>query len=120
MYYGSDDVRKNIRGTFLKFFYKCTIVKTKNNKHLINFGRKDKLVSYSFCYVRNKNDMYRLIDMWNNSGYASHKYELLKQSKIKLRPKSLSINEVVEDFNKIHKFKQVVTYIEQNNVEIIC
>lgn len=117
MFFGTEEIRKNVHGTFQKFFYKQTVFKTEKTEKLFNFSG-DRSISVNVCFVRDLKDMQRIIEIWNNAHPDGiYKYELLYHNAIKNT--FMDINEVIDEYNRIHKFESIISHTLQNNVELL-
>lgn len=119
MYLGTQEIRANVKGTFQKFYYVCTINRNKHTEHFKCFEGTDKTqhISNSVFFTRNLESAKDVIEGWNRTyNDNSFVYRLLLSDAVK-NP-FLTVDEVIREYQSIFKGR-VIGLIEYNHREII-
>lgn len=104
---GSEEIKKEIKGDFIKFRFMVTVTRNNRNEHYKPFFQSDATSFYytSFAYARSLDDMLFMMLAWERQDSA-FKYKLISED----NRKRMKVEEIIEDFYKENGTKYLIRH----------
>lgn len=118
MYYGAQDIRNHVKGTFEKYYFRITLKRNSKTEHFKCFkGNNEKIhTEIGFLYARTTQDSVDMLVHWSNFyNDDSWKYESIPTPFLK--KVRMTIESIIEDFRS-SKPNNLISY-DDNVREII-
>ena len=104
MFFGSEEIRKNAKGVFKKFYIR--VIRTFE-------GKTTKRID--FFYARNENDAFKMTQIWSRYYQNNvYNYELITHKDIRLP--LMDVDKIIEDFHICKGFNSLIYYDDLNDI----